>query len=97
MADYDRLTGLVGSHREMFIFRRFLTLNARNLLSLQAELVNLETELKAIALEDKRSNDEDRMHYSCSFDRLKKSEKVDGKNYQRQKELEVRRALKKYS
>ena len=68
-----------------------------NLITLQAELVTLEAELKAIADEDKRSTDENRRRYSCSMNGLKESEKVEGKNYQRLKALEIRRALKEYS
>lgn len=42
---YYRLAELMGSYQETAIFRRFGLLNMLNLLSLQAELVNLQRQL----------------------------------------------------
>ncbi|KAI9863298.1 MAG: hypothetical protein M1813_003740 [Trichoglossum hirsutum] len=57
MDGYDKLAAFMGDHHEMLILRRFSMLNAKNLLYLQAELVNLEAELKDIVTSDRNSRD----------------------------------------
>lgn len=54
---YPRLAALQGTYPQLGIYRRFATLNARNLLYLQAELVDLETSLKDYTTEDSASED----------------------------------------
>lgn len=49
---YHRLAHLMGNFSETAIFRRFSTLNMVNLLTLQAELLDLETQLHDIWSED---------------------------------------------
>lgn len=53
--NYDALAELIAEEPSLSIFRRFAKLNAKNLLYLQAELAELELQLK-------RKEDEDRMH-----------------------------------
>ena len=48
---YPRLAALMGSYQETAIFRRFGKLNMLNLLSLQAELTDLEVQLENIVQE----------------------------------------------
>ena len=43
---YSRLATMMGAHPEVAIYRRFGALNAQNLLYLQAELVDLENQLR---------------------------------------------------
>lgn len=43
---YTALASLMGKHPEVAIFRRFSSLNVRNLLYFQAELVQLEIDLR---------------------------------------------------
>ncbi|RYO89293.1 hypothetical protein DL766_000930 [Monosporascus sp. MC13-8B] len=47
---YPALANLIGSDRDFFIFRRFSSLSARNLLYLQDELMELEARLQKIDL-----------------------------------------------
>jgi hypothetical protein len=54
---YPKLAALQGSYPQLGIYRRFATLNARNLLYLQAELVDLETNLDEYTKEDCWSED----------------------------------------
>jgi len=54
---YPRLAALQGTYPELGIYRRFATLNARNLLYLQAELVDLENRLDECTKADCASND----------------------------------------
>jgi hypothetical protein len=54
---YPRLAALQGTYPQLGIYRRFTTLNARNLLYLQAELVDLETCLDEYTKEDCASKD----------------------------------------
>ncbi|CAG8960721.1 hypothetical protein HYFRA_00002257 [Hymenoscyphus fraxineus] len=58
MEGYPALTCLQGQYPELSIYRRFSSLNARNLLYLQAELVDLETELEKYTKEDCKSDNE---------------------------------------
>lgn len=54
---YPKLASLQGTYPQLGIYRRFSILNARNLLYLQAELVELETELDECTKEDSKSGD----------------------------------------
>ncbi len=96
MADYTRLAALIGTHQEMALFRRFATLNAKNLLYMQSELVHLEGELANIALEDGCSGDGDKALFQVSLFDLKESSGT-SKDLQWRKVLEVREKLKAYS
>jgi hypothetical protein len=46
MNGYSKLASLMGAHPELAIFRRFGTLNAQNLLYLQAELIYFENKMR---------------------------------------------------
>ena len=96
MADYTRLATLIGMHQEMALFRQFATLNAKNLLYMQSELVHLEGELANIALEDECSGDGDKALFRVSLFDLKESSGT-SKDLQWRKVLEVREKLKAYS
>jgi len=56
MDGYAKVAGLMGHHNEIASFRCFGTLGFQNLLYLQAELIELENELQALALAEKSSN-----------------------------------------
>ena len=96
MADYARLATLIATHHELALFRRFDSLNAKNLLYMQAELVHLEAELADIERENKFSGDIDRAAFQVSFFDLKES-CTTNKDLQFRKALEVRDKLKEYS
>lgn len=101
MEGYAKLASIMGSHPEVAILRRFGALNVQNLLYLQAELVALEDDLRAIAAEDNASSDPNRAIYSRDWHTLSNS-----KNYtpggetagkQWQTVLSIREKLKEYS
>jgi hypothetical protein len=54
---YPRLADLMGRHGEIAIFRKFGALNMLNLMSLQAELVELEDKLRDVLLENENGED----------------------------------------
>ncbi|CAG8976009.1 hypothetical protein HYALB_00007536 [Hymenoscyphus albidus] len=58
MEGYPALACLQGQYPELGIYRRFSSLNARNLLYLQAELIDLETDLEKYTKEDGKSDKE---------------------------------------
>ena len=93
---YPKLAALMGSHQETAIFRRFGTLNMLNLLSLQAELTDLEVQLHDIIKRDETSGDSDRMLYAISFRELRAHAK-DGDDLHWQTLLDMRAKLQEYS
>ena len=96
MADYTRLSTLMGAHQELALFRRFADLNVKNLLYMQSELVHLEAELKNIELENRQSGESEKSTLLVSLFDLKES--FGTKNeLQWQKALEIREKLKCYS
>ncbi|KAL8878803.1 MAG: hypothetical protein Q9198_003465, partial [Flavoplaca austrocitrina] len=96
MASYNRLAALIGKHQELAIFRRFQTLNAKSLLYMQAELLNLENELKGIELDDESSKDIDRASLHASVFNLKESS---GSDHQLQWNIamDIREKLERYN
>lgn len=93
---YPKLASLMGHHTETAIFRRFGQLNMLNLLSLQAELTDLELQLQYIRQEDQASDDPLRMLHTIDFWELRPSRKA-GDDLQWQTLLNIRRKLQEYS
>jgi hypothetical protein len=83
----------MGHYPEAAIFRRFSSLNILNLLSLQAELVDLQVQFRDLCAEDDESNDSSENQYSTYFRRLRGSED----SLQYEKLLEIRKKLNEYS
>ncbi|MCJ1462994.1 hypothetical protein MMC07_001598 [Pseudocyphellaria aurata] len=94
MGNYSRLANLIASHPEMALFRQFASLNVKNILYMQAELVHLEAELENIEREDKHSKNGDKFEVSL-FD-LKASSCTEN-DIQWRKVLEIRSKLQQYS
>lgn len=93
---YHKLATLMGNYRRVAIFRRFGALNMLNLLSLQAELVELEVHFKDVCAEDNESNDPVEQNFSKYFHELRKSEnKANDEQYQML--LTLRKKLQEYS
>jgi hypothetical protein len=90
---YHRLADLMGHYPEIAIFRRFGPLNMLNLLSLQAELVDLEVQFRDLWDEDEHSGDPSEELYSTYFRELRNSE--DSVHYNML--LEIRKKLDEYS
>ncbi|CAN9171887.1 unnamed protein product [Alternaria alternata] len=90
---YHRLADLMGQYPEVAIFRRFGSLNALNLLSLQAELINLQVEFRDVWIEDDISTDESEKRFSSYFLQLHNAEE----SFQLKKLLEIRKKLQEYN
>ncbi|KAI4238447.1 MAG: hypothetical protein LQ349_001100 [Xanthoria aureola] len=96
MANYNKLTELMGEHQELAMFRRFQKLNVKSLLGMQAEIIHLASELATVEREDERSEDNSRSSLHKSIFNLKAS---GGSThcYQWRKVLEVREKLEQYN
>jgi hypothetical protein len=97
MDGYNQLAGIMGAEPELAIFRRFLALNARNVLCLEAEVLHLEDSLRRIILEDSRSDDDERRLFERDIHAMKEAIGEGGKGLQWKRTLEVRQILKEYS
>jgi hypothetical protein len=97
MDGYNRLAAVIGTDRDLAIFRRFSILNSKNLLYMQGELTLLEAELRAIANEDKESEDSEKAKFEFCIQTLKGPHACEDDNQQWRKILEIRQKLKEYS
>jgi hypothetical protein len=96
MAGHTKVARFMAHHGEMGILRRFKDLNFKNLLYLQAELVELEKELEDLSRADNAAIDSPRASYQKHWPLLRES-KSDGSGDQWAKVLQIRKTLKQYS
>ncbi len=96
MGDYTALASMMANHAEAAIFRRFDTLNIKNLLYMQAELVDLENQLHEIESEDKKSKAPNKVAFSSSVQALRRSASTRD-NDQWMKYKEVQEKIHAYS
>ena len=94
---YPKLAGRMGIQPEMTTFKRFGALNARNLLYMQSELMNLERTLKRVVMEDAMARQGDKPNYSRDFYWLHYSELVGPDIRQLNLIKRIREVLKEYS
>ncbi|KAI8626750.1 hypothetical protein F5Y19DRAFT_466245 [Xylariaceae sp. FL1651] len=95
---YSRLASLMGTHKETAVFRRFGTLNALNLLYLQAELTNLENTLCQQAKADAESGHFERSIYARDWETLSESMAAENQHCpQWNTFLQVRKKLDTYN
>lgn len=96
MEGYSKLAVLMSRNNEVAILRRFGELNFKNLLYLQAELVELEEQLQRLAVSDYASSEGSRKYHNKHWGLLSDTEPG---NHQEQwkKWLEIRAKLKEYS
>ncbi|TVY41918.1 hypothetical protein LOCC1_G006053 [Lachnellula occidentalis] len=93
---YPRLAALQGTYPQLGIYRRFAILNARNLLYLQAELVDLESSLNEYTKEDGESEDSRiRLHNKNWFYLGRKNDGVLGSQWHTM--IRLRKKLKQYN
>ncbi|CAG8977261.1 hypothetical protein HYALB_00009358 [Hymenoscyphus albidus] len=93
---YPALAALQGTYPQLGIYRRFATLNARNLLYLQAELVNLERDLEEYTEKDCRSEDARRRLCNKNWHYLSKKEQgLAGSQWHTM--LRIKEKLKEYN
>lgn len=97
MDGYNRLAAVIGTDRDLAIFRRFSILNSKNLLYMQGELTLLEAELRAIGNEDKESKDPRKAEFEFCIRALKGPHACEDGDQQWRKILEIRQKLKEYS
>ena len=69
---YPKLANLMSTKPPAAVFRRFGALTMLNLMSLQAELIEIEAKLQQLQLKDDKSSDE-KAGYSENFSALHKS------------------------
>jgi hypothetical protein len=100
MKGYAKLGLLMGEFPEVAIIRRFSALSAQNLLYLQAELIQLEVDLRKYAQDDDESSHRDRKDYSLDWMAFRESsdELADEGNDGRQWEtaMTIRNKLEEY-
>jgi hypothetical protein len=96
MEGYTKLANLMAQHGEMGILRQFKILNFKNLLYLQAELVESERELDQLCAADERAQHPTRPLYRKHW-RLLSESVHDGNDEQWRKILQIRKQLKEYS
>ncbi|KAI9876633.1 MAG: hypothetical protein M1830_006055 [Pleopsidium flavum] len=94
---YPKLSAFLSSFPETALFRKFGALNIQNLLYLQAELSELEVELREIAKEDSQSGDSERVLFNKDWWELSQASEKAGNNLQWIKVLETREKLKVYN
>lgn len=92
MEGYWKIARFMGRQDEYAIFRRFKSLNAQNLLYLQAELTHLEAQLLSLA----ERNGADRLTSSKDWWSLSHSEEADDSEHW-DKIVEIRGKLEQYS
>jgi hypothetical protein len=93
---YAKVAQLMSRSHELGVVRSFRELNFRNLLYLQAELVQLEAELEKLADADNLSQDQIRECHARHWPLLK-STLTSGHDDQWRKMLQIREKLKEYS
>ncbi|KAK2769441.1 hypothetical protein FQN52_005029 [Onygenales sp. PD_12] len=99
MAGYDELAKFITADPGLSIYRRFSYLNTKNILYLQAELVNLEAQLERIIREDIQSQEPNRELFPYSLWHLKwfGQDPKSRDSLQWTKVLEIRKTLKEYN
>jgi hypothetical protein len=97
MEGYNLLAGYIGTNTSLAVFRRFMILNARNLLCMEAEIINLDHGLRHIIGKDRQAKDGVRNLFEYEIRVLKGPHKTPSDGVQWQRTLELRRLLKEYS
>ena len=99
---YEKIALTMSKHDDLSIFRRFNTLNAQNLLYLQAELHILEWEFQEQLAKDLTSTEEERKYYAFDWKTLDRvyqesTDKSTDVNAQMRLILKIREKIKEYS
>ncbi|ETI21269.1 hypothetical protein G647_07614 [Cladophialophora carrionii CBS 160.54] len=97
MNGYNALAGYIGTDPSLAVFRRFLILNARNLLCMQAEIVNLEHALRLTIRKDREAKDGERNLFEYDIRALKGPHKSREDGLQYQRTLELHKALLQFA
>ncbi|EXJ74698.1 uncharacterized protein A1O5_01392 [Cladophialophora psammophila CBS 110553] len=97
MKGYNEIAGWMGSYPQLAIFRRFLILNARNLLCLQGEVVNCEHDLRVAIEDDRNADDPLRKQFEYDISAMKGPHEHPRTGLQWTRTLEMRGLLKEYN
>ncbi|KIW87554.1 uncharacterized protein Z519_11878 [Cladophialophora bantiana CBS 173.52] len=97
MNGYNALAGYIGTYPTLAVFRKFLILNARNLLCMQGEIVNLEHGLRVTIEKDRNAEKSVRNEFECDISALKGPHEKPRDGFQWQRTLELRRLLRDYN
>ncbi|KIX08444.1 uncharacterized protein Z518_03100 [Rhinocladiella mackenziei CBS 650.93] len=97
MNGYNALAGFIGTYPSLAVFRRFLILNARNLLCMQGEIINFEHGLRVTIKKDRESGDPVRSLFEYDISALSGRHATPGDGVQWSRTLELRRLLKDYN
>lgn len=96
MQGYNELAGFIGASPRLAIFRRFLPLHARNILCMEAELVNLEAGLCRTIRDDRNTKDSHRRAFEFDVAAMKGPHQNPADAVQWTKTQELRPLLKDY-
>jgi len=95
---YNKVATYMGAFPSLALFRRFLTLNAKNLLCMQAELINHDYALRRTIKKDREAGEKSvRSRFEFDISALKGPHETPGDSLQWKRTLELRRLLKDYS
>ncbi|KAJ9501212.1 hypothetical protein H2202_003006 [Exophiala xenobiotica] len=97
MEGYTALSAAVGAYPDTAMVRRFLPLNVRNILCMQAELIRLEGDLQMTIEDDRNSGDAKRSQYEYNVGLMMGPHEHHVDGLQWQKTMAARRLLKDYS
>ncbi|KAF4629709.1 hypothetical protein G7Y89_g8437 [Cudoniella acicularis] len=92
---YHKLASLMSVDSETAIFRRFTKLNMLVLMSLQAELMDLEDAFEQTCFEDDQSGDDTRQKFSVDFKALRNAKA--GNDIQWQALMDIKSKMKEYN
>jgi hypothetical protein len=93
---YPRLSERMGLKPETLIFRKFVALNARILLYMQAELASLETTLQQVERTDREDKDPNKQQYASDYTKLSQGDRH-GDTYQLELIEKISLRLERYS
>lgn len=96
MQGYEKLARFVSANRGIELYRRFGWLQTLNLLYLQAQLTDLEAQLRDTIKEDIESSDQQRLDLMHSWSALERSKEIPGVNLQYNLIMEIRKTLDAY-
>lgn len=97
MGGYSTLAAFMGANPEAAILKRFCHLNMENILLLQAELADIETQYRAVSNANQASSDSERNKFSRDWYTLSSAEDRDGACEQWKLALRLREKLREYS
>ncbi|KAL3457099.1 hypothetical protein BJX64DRAFT_269399 [Aspergillus heterothallicus] len=94
---YPKFAEVMGEHPEQAIVRRFGSLNMLNILRLQAELSDLERQLKQAQWDNRESMQGNRRSYALSFREIRVSNQPDNVGRQHQLLGDIQKKLADYN